>query len=299
MANGDIFGDRYQDFGKSDKTCKKRLSSSHLAGETERRSKKTKNSAPEDSTGFVGTMTPCLLKESGKSKRGWGQFKFPSPQENSRKKNGARGGCRMEVLLSAPSGHEFLEDGTAATGGSAARKNILSWLIQAGALVKDQKLIYLHKGKKNLGHGWVTTEGVLCGCCNDVFTLSYFEEHCGSRLHRPCQNIFVDGGKSLTDLQMEVFQKELDFTGSRVHFKTGSGKRRRSVKAEGKVEGDGSDDTCGVCGDGGVLICCDHCPSTYHLACMELQVNLHLLCSHFRFSSGTAKILVLKPTLYF
>jgi hypothetical protein len=274
LPNGDIFGDRYQNFGKSDKICKKRLSGSHLSGETERRSKKSKNSASEDSTGFVGTMTPYLSKESVKSKRGWGQYKSPS-QENSRKKNGTRGGCRMEVLLSAPSGHEILEDGTVGAGGATARKNILSWLIQAGALVKDQELFYLHKGKKNLGHGWVTTDGVLCGCCNDVFTLSYFEEHCGSRLHRPCQNIFVDGGKSLTDLQMEVFQKENDFIGSGVHFKTGSGKRRRSAKDKEKVEGDGSDDTCGVCGDGGTLICCDHCPSTYHLACMELQVNLH------------------------
>ncbi|KAG0626598.1 hypothetical protein M758_2G136800 [Ceratodon purpureus] len=271
VPNGDIFGDRYQNFGKSDKICKKRLSGSHLSGETERRSKKSKNSASEDSTGFVGTMTPYISKESVKVKREWAQFKSPSSQDISKKKNGTRGGCRMEVLLSAPYEHDFSEDGKAGFGAANARNNILSWLIRAGALVKDQKLFYRHKGKKNLGHGWVTNEGVLCGCCNDVFSLSYFEEHCGSRLHRPCQNIFVDGGKSLTDLQMEVFQKEIDFTSSGVHFKTGSGKRRRSAKDKVKVEGDGSDDTCGVCGDGGILICCDHCPSTYHLACMEMQ----------------------------
>lgn len=273
VSNGDIFGDRYQKFGNSDKIYKKRMSGSHLSGETERRSKKSKNSVCEESAVLAGTMTPYLSKESAKSKRGWAQNKSPSNQENSGKKNGTRGGCRMEVLLSAPSGHELSEDGTGGTNGFTTKKNILSWLIEAGALVKDQKLLYLHKGKTNLGHGWVTTAGVLCGCCNDVFTLSYFEEHCGSRLHRPCQNIFVDGGKSLTDLQMEVFQKVNDYVGSDVHFKTGSGKRRRSEKEKGKVEGDGSDDTCGVCGDGGTLICCDHCPSTYHLACMELQVE--------------------------
>lgn len=266
--NGDVFGDKFQHFGRSDKTCKKRISGSHLSGDTERRSKKSRNSVSEESAGVTGT--PYLPKEPVRSKRGWAQYKSPSTQEKSGKKNWNRGGCRMEVLLSAPSSHGLSEDGTGATGGVNARKNILSWLIEAGALVKDQKLFYLHKGKKNLGHGWVTNAGVLCGCCNDIFTLSYFEEHCGSRLHRPCQNIFVDGGKSLTELQMEVFQKENDFTGSSVHSKSGSGKRRRPEKEEGKVEGDGSDDTCGVCGDGGTLICCDHCPSTFHLTCMDL-----------------------------
>lgn len=43
------------------------------------------------------------------------------------------------------------------------------------------------------------------------------------------------------------------------------------------VEGEDShDDVCGACRDGGNLICCDSCPSTFHEECAGLKVRVSL-----------------------
>ncbi|GAU29653.1 hypothetical protein TSUD_53050 [Trifolium subterraneum] len=47
--------------------------------------------------------------------------------------------------------------------------------------------------------------------------------------------------------------------------------RKSQNKVVNVVDNDRNDDSCGLCGEGGELICCHNCPSTYHLACLSAQ----------------------------
>jgi hypothetical protein len=51
-----------------------------------------------------------------------------------------------------------------------------------------------------------------------------------------------------------------------------------SPKRSGEKE-DSSDDACGVCADGGELLCCDSCPCTFHPECLGVKV-FELICHY-------------------
>ncbi|CAK9874214.1 unnamed protein product [Sphagnum jensenii] len=268
-------GDRMVLSTTTEKSCRKRVSIHNCSSsilEMEHRSKKNRWSSAASEEAAMATLagsSSCLTHDEGMGgKKGVrkGGASSSSVHERRRKQKGARGGCRMEVLLSPPE-DPVLDDGK----NLYTKKNTFSWLIEAGVLHKDQKLRYMYRRKELGVGGWVTPEGVLCGCCNAVVTLSTFETHCGSKLHRPCANIFVEDGRSIAALQMEALKKQMSsmkMSSSSFH----KGNRRGNLQVVKDSVLDVNDDTCGVCGDGGMLICCDHCPSTFHLKCMELMV---------------------------
>ncbi|PWA95000.1 zinc finger, RING/FYVE/PHD-type, Acyl-CoA N-acyltransferase, Jas TPL-binding domain protein [Artemisia annua] len=136
---------------------------------------------------------------------------------------------------------------------------VLSWLIDFGVIYIHEIIQYRNpRDNSVVKDGLITRDGIMCRCCEKVFSVTKFKRHAGFSLNCPCLNLFMESGKSFTLCQLEAWSTE---------YKVKEGVTQ-TVEIE---EIDQNDDSCGVCGDGGELICCDNCPSTFHLACLSLQ----------------------------
>eukprot|EP01018_Ginkgo_biloba_P031424 Gb_10088 [translate_table: standard] len=185
--------------------------------------------------------------------------KISSGKTNSlpgKKNENLRGGC---VLLVRTSGKGDSHSDGDKDLSSKRKRSVLSWLIDVGAVSENEPVEYLNrKSNRVMKDGWVTRDGIVCRCCSRVLTISNFKAHAGSKVQRPFSNIFLKSGKSLTMCQIQAWSTE---------YKSRKG-GMRMIEVD---ENDQNDDACGLCGDGGDLICCDRCPSTFHQDCLTLK----------------------------
>ncbi|GAU38413.1 hypothetical protein TSUD_52380 [Trifolium subterraneum] len=138
-------------------------------------------------------------------------------------------------------------------------RTLLSWLIENGVIFLNDVIQYRDpKDNSVTKDGKITKNGIVCKCCGMVLTLSEFKTHAGFTLSRPCLNLFMKSGEPFTLCLLQAWSAE---------YKT----RKSQNQAVNVVDNDRNDDSCGLCGEGGELICCDNCPSTYHLACLSAQ----------------------------
>lgn len=143
------------------------------------------------------------------------------------------------------------------------KRTLLAWMIDLGILSLDEKVRYMNQRKTRVKlEGKLTREGIHCDCCGEVITLPKFEMHAGSRLGQPLENIYVHTGSSLLQCLLESWNKQNEPQCQGYNF------------VDVDVE-DPNDDTCGICGDGGDLFCCDSCPSTFHQTCLGIKVSVH------------------------
>ncbi|XP_047331063.1 uncharacterized protein LOC124934577 [Impatiens glandulifera] len=143
------------------------------------------------------------------------------------------------------------------TSSSPNPRTVLSWLIDNNVVLPRAKVHY-RKDQRRLAEGMITREGIECACCGQVFTLSKFEAHAGSTIHRSDANIFLDDGRSLSECQSQLRD--------RIKLKSLMKKSKETMSYNI------NDSICSVCRIGGELILCDKCPSSYHITCLGLKV---------------------------
>ncbi|WOL12913.1 increased DNA methylation 1-like [Canna indica] len=139
---------------------------------------------------------------------------------------------------------------------SLGARTVLRKLIDMG-IISVRNVIQYRDLENNtvIKHGRFTKNGILCTCCKKIFSVSEFKLHAGYKQQKPCLNIFLGSGKLYTFCQLQAWSLEYQ-------------KRKDAIPVMSNEMVEKNDDSCRHCGDGGELICCDNCPSSYHQGCL-------------------------------
>ncbi|CAN6213247.1 unnamed protein product [Urochloa humidicola] len=140
------------------------------------------------------------------------------------------------------------------------KRTVYSWMIDLGVVSEDLEVKYMNnKRTRAMLEGKITRKGIFCGCCSKILTAAKFEVHAGSKEKQPYSNIFIEDGRvSLLHCLHDAWEKHTQY------------EKKGFYKID--LGDDQHDDTCAICGDGGDLVCCDHCASTFHLDCLGIEM---------------------------
>ncbi|KAK9153968.1 hypothetical protein Sjap_001448 [Stephania japonica] len=145
-------------------------------------------------------------------------------------------------------------------------RDVLSLLIDHDIILPRTKVYCVSKTEQlRLAEGWIHSHGIKCKCCQKLFGLSSFVMHAGSNCRRPSESLFLEDGRSLLQCQSQLRQGYMLKS-----FGTTTGEQPPNTKR--KKSHDKNDFKCSICHDGGELILCDRCPSSFHLCCLGLEV---------------------------
>lgn len=146
------------------------------------------------------------------------------------------------------SSHSKMKSSSVKSHGKITRKDLRmhKLVFEEGGLEDGAEVGYFVRGEVKFLVGYKKGFGILCSCCNSEVSPSQFEAHAGwASRRKPFQHIYTSNGVSLHELSIKL-----------------SLERPFSSKE--------NDDLCGICMDGGDLLCCDSCPRAFHIDCVSL-----------------------------
>ena len=152
---------------------------------------------------------------------------------------------------------------------STKKRGVLGSLIENNIVERGSRVSYLsRKDGRVMASGRVYEDGIKCDCCDEMFLLTKFEVHAGSTNHRPAANLFFDDKRSILDCQTQLqLESVLPADEKSTESVVTDVKSAKSLDCVTST----SDEYCSVCSDGGELLSCDSCTSSFHSNCIGLN----------------------------